>query len=122
MQSSAAVGGISGTPCTDPAAPLLQVKANGLIVFVPKYGIEGPVYFAPKAANDSNNKAGALPSEDFVLDLERQRVTSRDGTMSYSIFDKCAVEIRVEETFGQRRQLVLSLVGRDKLMEAEAVA
>ncbi len=102
----------------------MQVKANGLIVFVPKYGIEGPVYFAPKAGkagNDSNNKAGALPSEDFVLDLERQRVSSRDGSMSYSIFDKCAVEIKVEETFGQRRQLVLTLVGRDKLMEAEAV-
>jgi hypothetical protein len=42
---------------------------------VPKYGIEGPVFFAPKAAGDSNNKAGAATKEeDFLLDVERQRV------------------------------------------------
>lgn len=34
---------------------LLQVKQNGLVVFVPKYGIEGPVYLTPKdAANNAN--------------------------------------------------------------------
>lgn len=36
-------------------ALLLQVKQNGLVVFVPKYGIEGPVYLTPKdAANNAN--------------------------------------------------------------------
>jgi hypothetical protein len=49
-------------------------------------------------------------------------VSSRDGRVAYCLFDKCAVEIKVEETFGQRRQLVLSLVGRDRLAMAEAVA
>jgi exosome complex exonuclease DIS3/RRP44 len=34
---------------------MMQVKQNGLVVFVPKYGIEGPVYLTPKdAANNAN--------------------------------------------------------------------
>ena len=88
---------------------------------MPKYGIEGPVYFLPKGAGDSNNKTGAAPSEDFILDAERQRVSSRDGSICYSLYDKCAVEIKVEETFGHRRQLVLTLVGREQLAAAQAV-
>lgn len=59
------------------AATLLptQVKANGLIVFVPKYGIEGPVYLVTR----DNNKKGAAAAVDepqFVLDEEAQAVTS----------------------------------------------
>lgn len=35
------------------------MKANGLVVFVPKYGIEGPVYLVPKdAANNVNQQVG----------------------------------------------------------------
>ncbi len=29
----------------------LQVRQNGIIIFVPKYGIEGPVYLTAKGAD-----------------------------------------------------------------------
>lgn len=45
-----------------------------------------------------------------------------DGSVSYKIFDKCAVRISVEETVGHRRQLVLSLVPREELPQAEHMA
>lgn len=59
------------------------MKANGLIVFVPKYGIEGPVYLTPRAdgnsnsgpSSSSNNKAVAESA--FVLDEKKQTVVSR---------------------------------------------
>ena len=77
-----------------------QVKANGLIVFVPKYGIEGPVYLTPpppggrdgnkggpaaggkkkgnnKVGSASSAAAAAVEEEAFVLDEEAQAVTSR---------------------------------------------
>jgi exosome complex exonuclease DIS3/RRP44 len=90
-----------------------QVRANGLILFVPKYGIEGPVYLTGKDA-----PAGADASE-YTLDEAKQTVTSRDGRVRYTVFDKAAARISVEETAGHRRRLVLSLVPREELPEAE---
>lgn len=58
-------------------------------MFVPKYGIEGPVFLTPKAggagdkagAKDKAGAAAAAPPEDpsaqFILDEEAQTVTSK---------------------------------------------
>lgn len=66
----------------------LQVRANGLIVFVPKYGIEGPVYLEEAAAaaaaaadgpGSSSGGAGgrrkggaAAADSNFIYDEEKQ--------------------------------------------------
>lgn len=42
----------------------LQVKANGLVVFVPKYGIEGPVYLsAPTPTAEDQAAAGSSSTQ-----------------------------------------------------------
>ncbi len=41
--------------------------------------------------------------------------------MRFTVFDKCAVRITVEETVGHRRQLVLALVPREQLPQAEVM-
>jgi S1 domain len=46
------------------------VRTNGFIVFVPKYGIEGPVYLAEK---------GAAADASWAMDEEKQLVTSPDS-------------------------------------------
>lgn len=46
------------------------MRANGFIVFVPKYGIEGPVYLAEK---------GAEGDAAWAMDEAKQTVTSPDG-------------------------------------------
>ncbi|GLC34112.1 hypothetical protein PLESTB_000838700 [Pleodorina starrii] len=116
-------------------ARVTKVKANGLVVFVPKYGIEGPVYLT---ARDKNNAATASTSaaggasgagasrpagqsgqQQFLLDEEAQTVTSADGSVRFALFDKCAVRICVEEGEAHRRSLVLSLVDRGELPESE---
>ncbi|KAG2423316.1 hypothetical protein HXX76_015463 [Chlamydomonas incerta] len=115
-------------------ARVTKVKANGLVVFVPKYGIEGPVYLAPKldknnaaapaAASGSAAGGGAASgsgSRQFLLDEEAQTVTAADGSVRYSVFDKCAVRIAVEEGVAHRRSLVLTLVDRAELPDSERV-
>ena len=80
-----------------------QVRSNGLIVFVPKYGIEGPVYLddAPPAdgANGASGssssgggvggaarrKGGAPPADsNFVYDEEKQVSTGVNSTRGRS--------------------------------------
>lgn len=75
------------------------MKANGLIVFVPKYGIEGPIYLTEK--QDKNSKQQQQP-EQWLLDEERKTVRSADGRQSFTVFGKCAVRITVEERTGHR--------------------
>ena len=134
-----------------------QVRANGLIVFVPKYGIEGPIYLTKKDSKSSQGGTASshqstatgsaasvasithLPSnqtsgggqnqtssseqdDQFVLDEDKQMIQSHDGQRSYTVFDKAAVKITVEETFGHRRHLQLSLVDRDELPVSEQMS
>lgn len=54
-----------------------------------------------------------------MYDEDKQMVTSKDGSISYKIFDRCAVNISVVEGAGKRRSLVLKLVPRGLLPENE---
>ena len=83
------------------------------MVFVPKYGIEGPVRFDPEEEGDG--------APAFTYDEEKQRVCAADGGVAYTVFDPCAVQISVQETTGNRRALLLKLVDRALLPDAERV-
>ena len=117
---------------------------------MPKYGIEGPVYLtkhkkdssaaqgSPAGSHHSSTASVASTSqaskqnpdsnqgldeeEEFVLDEDKQMILSRDGRRSYTVFDKAAVKISVEETFGHRRHLQLSLVERSELPPGEQMS
>ena len=103
----------------------MQVRANGLVIFVPKYGIEGPVYLTEKAKAASMQGIGRTDpeaksgSEDFQLDEDQQMIASKDGKVRIRIFDKAAVRISVTEGAGHRRQLLLQLVDRALLPASE---
>ena len=127
---------------TQDGAAGAQVRANGLIIFVPKYGIEGPVYLTKKDSTKSQDRSGShmqasttasnsttadsqlagSSQDDFVLDEDKQMVVSKDGQRSYTVFDKAAVKISVEETFGHRRHLQLKLVDRSELPPSEQMS
>lgn len=99
-------------------ARVVKVKANGLIVFVPKYGIEAPVYLTARGADGTdgaatNNAAGNVQA--LVLDEEHQVVSSHDGSLRFAVFDAVGVRIEVQMGAAGRRSLALSLVPRDSL-------
>ena len=98
-------------------ARVTRVKANGLIVFVPKFGIEGPVFLGGKPGGEG--EGGAAAAAAFAFDEDKQTVRSASGSVQYTIFDPCAVRIFVEEGAGRRRTLVLELVPREALPAGE---
>lgn len=102
-------------------ARVTRVKANGLIVFVPKFGIEGPVFLeeSGKGAAGKGEGSGGDKGGSFIFDEEKQMVRHVGGTVQYSVFDPCAVKIFVKEGVGRRRTLVLELVGREQLPLSE---
>lgn len=57
-------------------ARIVKVRENAMVVFVPKYGIEGVVWLAKKGE-----------ANGFVLDMEKQQVAAADGSKTFTIFD-----------------------------------
>jgi len=121
-------------------ARVTRVKSNGLIVFVPKFGIEGPVFLSAvdgRTGNVSGNpttsttrkkvKTAATGAHEdismadgpFHFDEDKQLVSNASGSIKYTIFDPCAVKIFVQEGAGRRRTLVLELLPREELPESE---
>lgn len=70
----------------------------------------------------SSGSTADSAQDEFTLDEDKQMVTSKDGRRSYTVFDKAAVRISVEETFGHRRHLQLMLVDRAELPVTEQMS
>ena len=64
----------------------------------------------------------ALVDSNFILDEEKQKLTSRDGSLSCTVFDKVAVRISIVIGAAHRRQLTLEWVDRDHLPASELMA
>jgi exosome complex exonuclease DIS3/RRP44 len=103
-------------------ARVTRCRANGLIVFVPKYGIEGPVFFdqdaedaregdapARKKAKTIAAAAAAAPAGDGAWELSEDgcsvaRVGGGEGTGRLTLFDRVAVRIAVVTSAVARRE------------------
>ncbi|XP_068646865.1 exosome complex exonuclease RRP44 homolog A [Aristolochia californica] len=84
---------------TDTEARIVKIRSNGLIVFVPKYGIEGPVYLIHKGERG-----------EWLVDEEHQRVTKTDASVSYSVLQPVRIHMEVVEPQPHRPKLELSLI------------
>uniref|UniRef100_A0A7I4B4B4 Uncharacterized protein n=1 Tax=Physcomitrium patens TaxID=3218 RepID=A0A7I4B4B4_PHYPA len=88
---------------TDEEARIVKIRSNGFIVFVPKYGIEGPVYLVGKEA-----KQTAVDGM-WVVDDENQIIRSSDGSRTFKVLSSVRVHIEVVEPQPNRPKLQLSL-------------
>jgi exosome complex exonuclease DIS3/RRP44 len=85
---------------TDTEARIVKLRSNGFIVFVPKYGIEGPVYLTARG-----EKGG-----DWVVDEQQQKVKKIDGTISYGVLQSVKIHMEVTEPQPNRPKLQLTLI------------
>ncbi|ONK57230.1 uncharacterized protein A4U43_C10F17940 [Asparagus officinalis] len=85
---------------TDTEGRILKIKSNGFIVFVPKFGIEGPVYLMAKGES-----AG-----DWVVDEAHQRVTKAGANICYGILQTVKIHMEVVEPQPNRPKLELTLL------------
>ncbi|GMH41507.1 hypothetical protein BSKO_09417 [Bryopsis sp. KO-2023] len=79
---------------------LVGIKKRGIIVFIPKFGIEGPV-FRVKGSDDT---------WDFVPEAGGVGIVSRDGARRFRVFDKVKVQIEVKAVDAIEDEVVLSVV------------
>ncbi|CAM6111100.1 unnamed protein product [Calypogeia fissa] len=91
----------------DTQARIVRIKSNGLIVFVPKYGIEGPIFLSGKEKQKSKDK-----ESDWIVNEQDQTTSSRDGKYHFKVLDRLVVHIEVVEPQPNRPKLQLSVVDR----------
>ena len=85
-------------------ACVMRVKSNGAVVLVPRFGIEGPVYVAPKGAAEEDIE------KDYRFDEKGMALVHlRDPERSLRVFDEVKVKIEVVETGPHRKALSMSL-------------
>ncbi|XP_010270516.1 PREDICTED: exosome complex exonuclease RRP44 homolog A [Nelumbo nucifera] len=86
---------------TDTEARIVKIRSNGFIVFVPKYGIEGPVYLTARG-----EKGGG----EWFVDEEHQKVKKTDGSIIYSVLQTVRIHLEVVEPQPNRPKLQLTLI------------
>ena len=96
-------------------ARVVRVKANGVVVFVPKFGIEAPLVFdepdtnAPDEAEEKNGRNERRTKNACVFDEDAMRVTDPSGK-TWTIFDALHVRIEIEELPARRSRLAIRAV------------
>ncbi|KAG6387681.1 hypothetical protein SASPL_152873 [Salvia splendens] len=86
---------------TDTEARILKIRANGFIVFVPKYGIEGPVYLTSRG-----QKGGG----EWIIDEQQQKIKKTNGEVSYGVLQPVRIHMEVVEAQPNRPKLELTLI------------
>ncbi|GAB2216680.1 hypothetical protein Droror1_Dr00024457 [Drosera rotundifolia] len=86
---------------TDTEARIVKIRNNGFIVFVPKYGIEGPVFLTPR---------GEKGVGEWVVDEQDQKVRKTDGSISYSVLQIVRIHLEVVEPQPNWLKLELTLI------------
>ncbi|XVF18164.1 hypothetical protein REPUB_Repub10bG0188800 [Reevesia pubescens] len=86
---------------TDTQARIVKIRSNGFIVFVPKYGIEGPVYLTTRG-----EKGGG----EWYVDEQQQKIVKMDSSLSYSVLQTVRIHMEVVEPQPNRPKLQLTLI------------
>ncbi|KAF0686146.1 Aste57867_22111 [Aphanomyces stellatus] len=81
-----------------------KVRANGIGVLLPRFGIEGMIFLAEKG------KEAALVKHD----ASRHQLTLLKSKRVLQVFQKVSVKVYVELTFGNRQQLKFDLLDADE--------
>lgn len=81
---------------TDTEARIVKIRSNGFIVFVPKYGIEGPVNLSKKGG-------------EWLVDEQQQKVKRSDNSISYGVLQTVHIHMEVVEPQPHRPKLELTL-------------
>jgi exosome complex exonuclease DIS3/RRP44 len=90
-------------------ARVVRVKANGVVVFVPKFGIEAPLVFDSAADFCATEEDKKKTKNACVFDEDAMRVTDPSGK-TWQIFDRLHVRIEIEELPARRSRLAIRAV------------
>ncbi|XP_071724421.1 exosome complex exonuclease RRP44 homolog A-like [Rutidosis leptorrhynchoides] len=86
---------------SDTEARIVKIRSNGFIVFVPKYGIEGPVYLTQRSEKEGG---------EWHVDEHQQKIIKMDKSLSYTVLQPVSVHLEVVEPQPNRPKLQLTLI------------
>ena len=89
-------------------AVVVRVRANGLVVLVPRFGIEGPVFLGPRGKEGSAKVAEAASRVKYDEKNETLEHLDHPGVVIHC-FEEVRVHISVED-LGMRQELKLKLI------------
>eukprot|EP00803_Ostreobium_quekettii_P005055 evm.model.scf_416.5 EVM.evm.TU.scf_416.5 scf_416:66259-78048(-) len=95
------------------AARVVGLRKKSVIVFVPKYGIEGMVGRILSGGEEA-------AKWDYVMNKSGNGVVSQSGKRSLKVFDSVTVRIEVKTTQGYEEEVIMSLVDEDAAQSADA--
>ncbi|XP_071112514.1 DIS3-like exonuclease 1 [Haliotis cracherodii] len=101
-------------------AVIFQIRANGVLAFLPRYGIKGPVYLRNKDNLVANANAdrkcewtgGSLSRTDTSI-----TITSPFGSHTYKLFDHITVQIILMHSRAHSSALKLELISNTPHLE-----
>lgn len=87
-------------------AMVMRVRSNGLVVLVPRFGIEGTVFLQPRGTSKDDD----TESEFLHYDADAETLVHRESPGSVlTVFQPVKVHISVAQRPGMRQELVLTL-------------
>lgn len=110
--------------CLVADAIVIQLRANGVVVFLPKYGLKAPVYVKNKEGKVLHIPAGKEIAEwthGAVTKGENHvTVISRMGKqLRFTLFQHITVKIALQPVFAHKPNVKLELVSNKSLMQYE---
>jgi exosome complex exonuclease DIS3/RRP44 len=96
---------------TEEMAVVMRLRSNGLVVLVPRFGLESPVFLVPKGKSKADQPE---PSDWVTYDQDAETIVHKQNpSTTLKVFDEVRVQITVRnEGNGAhgRQQLVMSLL------------
>ena len=97
-------------------AVIFGVRSNGLLLFIPRYGIKGAVYLVDKESRvvfiDPKSGVAAWTSGSVTTTATAATViaSSSPASQVYAVFDHVTVSLSVRDCFAHAPQLNIALV------------
>ncbi|XP_064620645.1 DIS3-like exonuclease 1 [Lineus longissimus] len=99
--------------CLKVEGVVYQIKANGMIVFIPRYGMKGPVYLKDKSGQVVYlTRDGTIERTggNLVREEDRIAVNCSFGSQTYRLFDHVVVRIVLRDSHAHACSVSLELV------------
>ena len=90
-------------------ARVIRVRANGIVVFVPKFGIEAPIVFDEEGEGAGVDEGGSSARAKCSLDEDAMTLTTPAGK-TWKIFDALRVRVEIEELPARRSRLAIRVI------------
>lgn len=98
----------------DERAQVMKLRGNGLVVLVPRFGLEGTIQLERRVKDADDGEGGAAKAKAksmIEFDAEKQTLVHKmHPGVVLRVFDDVKVHIEVKTSYGERKELVMTMI------------